>query len=260
MGGHPVDTRVAAGTAWDDQLGAHTHYYPPVDMRLFSFRDGCYTFIGDPVDFGYRGEVTSYYGAHPMLDAYGGGWCFMIGAHAHAFQPWSPSFVVVGPWYYWRGTYDATFWSYWPYYSYYYRNYYPRYYAGGRFWRNHDYRVAPPLRRLPPAAYAGRGRGGNTRPGTPPSWHATPPPAAPTQQWRGTPPAAGGVQVQGGWRGSPPATPQPVPRATTPYVAPSGGWTGTPAAGRIQAAPAPAPHRTGPSVGGHAGSGVKMRR
>src|SRR4051794_24583796 len=49
MGGHPVDTRVAPGAAWDDQLGAHIHFYPPVDMRLFAFRDGCYTFIGDPV-------------------------------------------------------------------------------------------------------------------------------------------------------------------------------------------------------------------
>src|SRR4051812_16566025 len=32
MGGHPVDTRVAPGSAWDDQTGAHVHFYPPFDM------------------------------------------------------------------------------------------------------------------------------------------------------------------------------------------------------------------------------------
>src|SRR2546421_539859 len=98
-GAHPVDNRSAGGSSWDDTPGMHTHFYPPLDPRLFALRDGCYYFIGDPVDFGYTGQTYSYYGAHPLLDAYGGGWCFMIGPHTHPFGPWSSSFVVVGPWY-----------------------------------------------------------------------------------------------------------------------------------------------------------------
>ena len=67
----------------------------------------------------------------------------MVGGHYHWWRPWSPYFTVVGPWFYWYGAYDPFFWSYWPYYSYYYRSYYPSYYAGGRYFRN-GYRVAPP--------------------------------------------------------------------------------------------------------------------
>jgi hypothetical protein len=106
---------VAAGGPWDETQGAHSHTYPPFDLRLFAFRDGCYYFIGDPKDFGYQGQTYSYYGAHPVLDVYGGGWCFMVGGHAHWWRPWSPYFVVAGPWFYWYGPYDAYFWSYWPY-------------------------------------------------------------------------------------------------------------------------------------------------
>ncbi len=133
FGPHPVDTRVSAGEPWDDTPGAHMHAYPPLDLRLFELRDGCYYFVGDPRDFGYAGPTYSYYGAHPILDEYGGGWCFMIGPHTHLWRPWSPNFALVGPWYYWEGPYDPFFWAYWPYYSFYYRSYYPRYYVGGRF-------------------------------------------------------------------------------------------------------------------------------
>ena len=74
-----------------------------------------------------------------MLDGYGGGWCFMVGGHAHWWRPWSPYFVVAGPWFYWHGPYDAYFWSYWPYYATYYSHYYPRYYGGGSWRRGAAY-------------------------------------------------------------------------------------------------------------------------
>jgi hypothetical protein len=145
VGGHPVDTRVVPGLSWDGTPGQHMRPYPPVDTRLFALHEGCYHFIGDPRDFGYSGQTYGYYGAHPVLDTYGGGWCFMMGGHAHLWAPWSQSFAVVGPWYYWRGTYDPFFWTYWPYYSIYYRSYYPHYYGGGRFYRGGGYRVAPAI-------------------------------------------------------------------------------------------------------------------
>jgi hypothetical protein len=140
------------------------HGYPPFDLRLFSFQNGCYYFIGDPTDFGYAGDSYSYYGAHPILGSYGGGWCFMIGPHRHFWRPWSPMFVTVGPWFYWEGPYDPFFWTYWPFYQFYYRAHYPHYYAHGAFFRGHV--VAPRITSVPrPQRYGGawHGAGGPYR-------------------------------------------------------------------------------------------------
>ena len=101
-GPHP-----APGGGWEAVQNPHTHDYAPFDLRLFSFREGCYYFVGDPRDFGYTGQTYSYYGAHPVHDHYGGGWCFMVGGHYHWWRPWSPYFTVVGPWYYWNGPYRS---------------------------------------------------------------------------------------------------------------------------------------------------------
>ena len=163
-GPHP-----APGGGWEAIQTPHTHEYAPFDLRLFAHREGCYHFIGDPRDFGYTGQVYNYYGAHPVHNTYGGGWCFMVGGHYHWWRPWSPYFTVVGPWYYWHGAYDPFFWSYWPYYSYYYRSYYPSYYAGGRYFSN-GYRAAPGIARVPPTGWRGTPPGGST-----PGWRGTPP-------------------------------------------------------------------------------------
>jgi hypothetical protein len=215
-GSHPVDTRISAGEPWDDTPGAHMHAYPPLDLRLFELRDGCYYFVGDPQDFGYAGQTYSYYGAHPILDAYGGGWCFMIGPHRHMWRPWSPHFTLVGPWYYWEGPYDPFFWAYWPYYSFYYRSYYPRYYVGGRFYHG-GYGAAPPIHRVPPPS------------------HVVGSPGAGSSGWRGSQ----SVQPGNGWRGSPSAPRSNAP-AAVPYrsVAPS-----APAVYRSVAPSAPAAYR-----------------
>jgi hypothetical protein len=240
VGAHPVDTRAAAGPAWEESTGPHTHYYPPIDQRLFAFRNGCYYFIGDPSDFGYRGEVFSYYGAHPVLDNHGGGWCFMVGGHGHVWQPWLPHFTVMGSWYYWQGPYDSYFRSYYPYYSFYYRSHYPHYYGGGRFYRNRDFHVAPPISRVPrPPRMAVPSRGTDWR-GVPPAGNNLGmPPAASrgfrphgnSDSWRGTPaagaaPAVRGSTGNGGWRGAPPANGGNTGRAAPPS-GPSGGRSGS---------------------------------
>jgi hypothetical protein len=224
VGPHPVDTRVVPGPAFEDVQGQNVRPYPPVDLRLFSYHQGCYYFIGDPRDFGYTGQAYSYYGAHPVLDAYGGGWCFMMGGHNHLWRPWSPYFTVVGPWYYWYGAYDPFFWSYWPYYSFYYRTYYPSYYAGGRYYRG-GYRAAPPISRVPATAWRG------TAPGM----------AAGGSNFRGSPPAGAGPSSASGWRGAAPAsgasstapfrsaTPSPSPGSvfrSSPSGGFGGGWRG----------------------------------
>ncbi|HXJ21690.1 MAG TPA: hypothetical protein VMT03_15810 [Polyangia bacterium] len=210
-GPHP-----APGGGWEATATPHVHDYAPFDLRLFSYRDGCYYFVGDPRDFGYTGQLYSYYGAHPIADAYGGGWCFMVGPHTHWWRPWSSYFTVVGPWYYWNGPYDPIFWAYWPFYSFYYRSYYPHYYAGGRYFHG-GFRVAPPIMRVPASVGAG--------------WRASPGAGVAGGGWRA--PAAtpyrgapgyhtgpinrGGAGYGGGWHGG-----------AVPYAAPrvGGGWHG----------------------------------
>ncbi|HEY2729041.1 MAG TPA: hypothetical protein VGK52_03815 [Polyangia bacterium] len=267
-GPHP-----APGGGWEGTAAPHMHDYPPFDLRLFSYHAGCYYFIGDPHDFGYTGESYSYYGAHPILDAYGGGWCFMIGAHTHWWRPWSPYFTVVGPWYYWNGAYDPFFWSYWPYYSFFYRSYYPSYYAGGRFFRT--FRAAPPIGRVPATGWRGGASGG---------WRGSPAGVsrangaygAPVGGWRGGPTGTGNAwhgapAAGGGWRGS------PVPNASSPLraapygggyrAAPmgGGGWHPAPAGGGWHPAPSGGGNWHLPSSGGggggfHSGGGFRGGR
>jgi hypothetical protein len=233
-GPHPVDSRVSVGGPWDDTPGAHMHAYPPVDLRLFELRDGCYYFVGDPRDFGYAGPTFSYYGAHPILDEYGGGWCFMIGPHTHLWRPWSPHFALVGPWYYWEGPYDPFFWAYWPYYSFYYRSYYPHYYGGGRFPRG-GYGVAPPIHRVPPPShFAGSGAAGS------PGWRGSPS-GQPGNGWRGSPsaPRSSGASVPPAapYRAATPAAPAAPYRAATPSAPAGRGWSGSPGGAARPAAP-----------------------
>jgi hypothetical protein len=228
-GPHP-----APGGGWEAVQTAHVHDYAPFDMRLFSFRAGCYYFIGDPRDFGYAGQTYSYYGAHPIADVYGGGWCFMIGPHNHWWRPWSPYFTVVGPWNYWYGPYDPFFWAYWPYYSFYYRSYYPSFYAGGRFYTN-GYRVAPAITRVPSTGWRGAPAGsraaataGGWRGAAPggtaaaPAWRGAPAPSHAPPGYGGgyRPPAAGG-----GWHAPPPSG-SGWRGGSVPYAAPHGGGGG----------------------------------
>jgi len=276
-GPHPVDTRVAAGPAWDGTLGPHTHFYAPFDLRLFRLEGNCYSFVGDPQDFGYQGQVYSYYGAHPIQADYGGGWCFMVGGHHHWWQPWSTNFVVVNSWYYWNGPYDRVFWNYWPYYSYYYQSYYPHYYGGGRFTRRRDFHVAPRIDHVP-AHYArgwraAPGNGAVARPGGG-EWRGRPPgTVAPAPRhgsgtggnwgasnggWRGGAPAATAPSPSaGGWRGGHASNPAPAPAPSgggfqgrapsspAPATMSSGGWRGSSSA--PAAAPPPAPPRSAPA-------------
>jgi len=223
-GPHP-----APGGGWEASPNPHVHNYAPFDLRLFSYHNGCYYFIGDPRDFGYTGQSYSYYGAHPIADDYGGGWCFMVGPHYHWWRPWSQYFTTVGPWYYWQGPYDPFFWAYWPFYSFYYRSYYPSFYAGGRYFRG-GFRAAPPIARVPASVGAG---------------------------WRGGPAVAGGGYrggPGGGWRGAPAAGAAGAWRggaAAPAYrggaAAPGGGWHG---GGVPYSAP-----RVGGGGGFHSGGG-----
>jgi hypothetical protein len=265
-GPHPVDSNVEPGVTWDNTAGRHVHGYPPFDLRLFNQQNGCYYFIGDPSDFGYAGETYSYYGAHPILATYGGGWCFMIGPHRHFWRPWSPMFATVGPWFYWEGPYDPFFWTYWPYYHYYYRAHYPGHYSHGAFFRSHV--VAPRIGVVPrPPRFSGArqggyrggampGRPGMAAPGAMPGRPATPGPGAmpgrPATPGPGAMPARPMAPVQRGAAPSGTFAPHgysaPVPRG--------GGFSAPAPRGGGFSAPAPRPS-TG---GGHFGGGIRGGR
>ena len=172
------------GGGWEAIQTPHTHEYAPFDLRLFSHRDGCYYFIGDPRDFGYTGQSYNYYGAHPVHDTYGGGWCFMVGGHYHWWRPWSPYFTVVGPWYYWHG---------------------PTIRSSGRTGRTTRSTTVATTRRTTPAAATTErlpGRAANlARPSDRMAWHA----ARGRRRRRLARNAAGdGRPRAGGWRGTPP--------------------------------------------------------
>ncbi len=251
VGQHPTDPRVDPGGSFHDANGPHTHFYAPIDLRLFSYRDGCYYFIGDPRDFGYAGSTYSYYGAHPVLDTYGGGWCFMMGGHYHLWRPWSAYFTVVGPWFYWQGAYDPFFWSYWPYYSFYYRSYYGHYYGGGRFHRSRNFHVAPPIRRVPPTAAPS----GSSWRGRPPGTVTAPSPGG----LRGAPVGGGGYVGGPSYRGVPgSAVP---PRAAAPFRAspPSRGWSSPSNSTAIPFRAAPSGGRSGGPSGGGGGGHFRGR-
>jgi hypothetical protein len=251
-GPHPVDSRVEPGVTWDNTAGRHMHGYPPFDLRLFNFENGCYYFIGDPTDFGYAGDTYNYYGAHPILAAYGGGWCFMIGPHHHFWRPWSPLFVTVGPWFYWEGPYDPFFWTYWPFYHHYYRHYYPGYYARGAFFRRHA--VAPRITSVPRpmlrsrAAWHGAGRAFRGAPVGPRGGLGSPGRNRAAPMPRGTVPRGSMPGARGGMS----------PRKLAP---PSGGRGFTP---RSFSPPASRPGRGsfggGRMGGGHFGGGRGGRR
>jgi hypothetical protein len=273
-GPHPVDSTVEPGVTWDNTAGRHVHRYPPFDLRLFNQQDGCYYFIGDPSDFGYAGETYSYYGAHPILASYGGGWCFMIGPHHHFWRPWSPMFATVGPWFYWEGPYDPFFWTYWPYYHYYYRAHYPVHYSHGAFFRSHV--VAPRIPVVPRPPRLGtswhawyRGSATPGRPGAPGAIPARPGMAAPgampprpRMAAPGAMPARPGMPAPGAM----PARPMvPMQRGAAPSgsFAPHGYSAPAPRGGGFSA---PAPRGGGYSAptphvgGGHFGGGFRGGR
>ncbi|HEY0711455.1 MAG TPA: hypothetical protein VGF45_02200, partial [Polyangia bacterium] len=263
-GPHPTDPAVGGGVTWEATQGRHLHPYPPIDLRLFALRDGCYFFIGDPADFGYRGRTYSYYGAHPVAVTHGGGWCFMIGGHAHLWGPWSPMFVTAGPWFYWHGPYDPFFWSYWPYYAVYYRHHYPRYYGGGRFGRGGWHTNG---------GHFGGGRGSVVAP--PIGAVPAPTRATPTGAFAGSQGAFGGSAFGGNgnnsWRRDPAwggsgnsgaaARGAPAPSFTGSGRSPGGavdgwvggsnrGWSASPSGGAANGGWRSAPRATNPNVGG----------
>jgi len=81
-GPHPIDL----DGHWHLEDAPHEHAELVVGTRPFGEADGQRIFLGDPIAFGWDGEVWTFRGAHPLP---GGvpGYCGLPGDHRHAFAP-----------------------------------------------------------------------------------------------------------------------------------------------------------------------------
>lgn len=81
-GPHPVDL----DGHWHFEDAEHVHDGLPVGPGPFGEVEGVLVFLGDPVAYGYDGEVWTYEGAHPLS---GGlrGYCGLTRSHRHPFAP-----------------------------------------------------------------------------------------------------------------------------------------------------------------------------
>ncbi len=72
---------------WDMNRSVHVHDDLAVGLAPFADIDGVLTFLGDPLAYGYTGDVWTYEGVHPLPAWMGGGYCGIRGPHRHAFAP-----------------------------------------------------------------------------------------------------------------------------------------------------------------------------
>jgi hypothetical protein len=94
---HPVSPHVGEFCHIDV---LHVHRVSPPDMRVYVHqKTGEYLFVGDPVAQGYDGPKFGYFGPHLVHDPVAGDaqriFCYLAGAHYHAYQPpASPTYTL----------------------------------------------------------------------------------------------------------------------------------------------------------------------
>jgi hypothetical protein len=100
-GYHPIPEAYNGGFCERDDL--HQHEYAPVEVELYNVADGVYYFVGDPSVYGYVVNLYWYEYHHPVPTYWGGGYCYLVGAHRHWWEPWSTHFVLLNGHYHYRG-------------------------------------------------------------------------------------------------------------------------------------------------------------
>lgn len=93
VGIHPIAKTHGGGMCHIQ--AAHVHVYAPVDVKLnYRVHDGYHHFVGDPVAYQWDGPKHSYYGHHPVQvdvvvedDHPDTQYCYLDGAHYHAWEP-----------------------------------------------------------------------------------------------------------------------------------------------------------------------------
>lgn len=112
-GVHPINPTAGGGFCYTAEQ--HPHEYPVDPSIAYLYRDygGYQYFVGNVYDFGYQGEAFPYYGNHPIPTW--GSYCYLDGVHYHSFLPPAglvASYVVQNGYYYYRGSYSPTYYSY----------------------------------------------------------------------------------------------------------------------------------------------------
>lgn len=148
-GQHPLPDAYGGGWCYDDS--DHVHVFAPDYVDLYVYEHDHYVFVGDPVFFGYTGDVYWYYGPHPVYTPWGVVISYVDGPVRRWYVP-PPTYAgwyYDAGYYYYRGTWPA---YYRPHHRLHLRHYHPRRYS-------HYSRYAPAGR--PPE----RGRTPAYRPG-----------------------------------------------------------------------------------------------
>lgn len=101
---HPIPAAYGGGLCEDE--GVHEHDYVPVDVEYYQISDEVYYWVGDPGDEDFEYELYWYDHHHPVPVVWGGGYCYIVGAHRHWWEPhihFSHHYVLVSGRYAYRG-------------------------------------------------------------------------------------------------------------------------------------------------------------
>ena len=88
-------------------------YLVPGRFLMLAIPDGEIPYVN------YQGAAYAYHGHHPIPRAFGGGYCYIDGAHYHLFAPeheHSANFAIRNGYYYYAGIFPGYYWYYRPYY------------------------------------------------------------------------------------------------------------------------------------------------
>lgn len=116
VGIHPIAKAYGGGMCHIE--APHVHVYAPIDAKVqFRDHDGYQYFVGDPVAYQWDGPKYAYYGHHPVpVHVLVGDtredveYCYLDGAHYHAWQPPAGMDVKVHAGAYWyTGDFPETY-------------------------------------------------------------------------------------------------------------------------------------------------------
>ncbi|MBI4512159.1 MAG: hypothetical protein HY698_21175 [Deltaproteobacteria bacterium] len=118
IGIHPIVPDAGGGFCYIEVPHVHVHAPAKAEV-LYRVHDGGYTFVADPVPFGYEGPRHAYYGHHPVRvdlivdDDHGDPdveYCYLEGPHYHYYEPSTHGkFTMKGNVYWYVGDYGPEY-------------------------------------------------------------------------------------------------------------------------------------------------------
>lgn len=115
VGIHPIVKAHGGGMCHIE--APHVHAYAPIDVKVnFRDHDGYHHFVGDPVAYQWDGPKHAYYGHHPVPvhvvvgdDHEDMEYCYLDGAHYHAWEPQGIDVKLQGGAYWYVGDFPEAY-------------------------------------------------------------------------------------------------------------------------------------------------------